>query len=229
MIAKKSKKADLERKRFAFLQIGLVITGALVFAAFEYTTVKMDSIAKIDKQDEVFQMMYEQPVEEIVYHQPTVTKRIQIQTVPEEVKPTDKPIPDPSDKVNPDIIGEQPITDPGDEGGSTKGIYVPEEKEWMYVEQMPEFPGGDAAMLAWVADNINLPQYAERLNGTVYVRFVVDKDGSVTKVAIAKSLHQDYDNASLAVVKKMPKWTPGEQAGKKVKVQYDLPIKFLNR
>ena len=93
---------------------------------------------------------------------------------------------------------------------------------------MPEFPGGINAMNRWISENIDLPHYAENLSGTIYVEFVVDKKGEITKVKLSNNLHQDYDNACLAVVSKMPKWTPGEQAGKNVNVRYHLPIKFVS-
>jgi protein TonB len=116
--------------------------------------------------------------------------------------------------------------DPDDDEGT---ITVPiDNKEYEVVSQMPEFPGGFAALHKWIGDNINLPHYVESMNGTVYVRFVVGKDGQISKVTLTKGRHHDYDKASLAVVQKMPKWTPGEQAGKKVNVRYDLPIKFVN-
>ena len=100
------------------------------------------------------------------------------------------------------------------------------EEVYTVVEVMPEFPGGFAAMHKWIGDNIDLPHYVESLNGTVYVRFVVGKDGQISKVTLTKGIHHDYDKASLAVVQKMPKWTPGEQAGKKVNVRYNIPIRF---
>ena len=231
MIAKKkNKKADLERKRFAFFQIGLIIAGAMCLAAFEYSTISFDDLANNEMKIENNPLYNTPPTEYETPQKKVVPKRIQIKVITE-VTPTDKK--EVKTTNTPDVSKNIKIDDGadwGDEGGEI-GVIVNTVKDSVYEipEFMPEFPGGLVAMKNWINTHVELPHYSEPLSGTVYIRFVVDKDGSVTNVSLTRGIHSDYDNASLAVVQKMPKWTPGQQAGKKVKVRYDLPIKFVNR
>jgi protein TonB len=130
------------------------------------------------------------------------------------------------------LIKELEIDGTGEEDGELDGEIVQngidDDKVHEIVSVMPQFPGGIAAMNKWIANNIDLPYYTQQLSGTIYVEFVVDKKGAITNVKLSNKMHQDYDNACLAVVSKMPKWTPGEQAGKNVNVRYHLPIKFVS-
>ena len=228
MIAKKkNKKADLEGKRFAFFQIGLVVAGSLCLAAFEYSTIQFSSLDSELKEELVIEHVYEEPIIE-QFKETKPQKKQTLAVVIDQVKEVNKVVKTaqvkPSEIVTiPDTGEDEPD---GDFGMITTTV---DDTEYEVVSQMPEFPGGFAAMHKWIGENIDLPHYAERLNGTVYVRFVVGKDGQISKVTLSKGIHQDYDKASLAVVQQMPKWTPGEQAGKKVNVRYDLPIKFVNR
>ncbi len=231
MIAKKkSKKADLERKRFAFFQIGLVIAGAVCLAAFEYTGIRFSDLAENEKvEDIVPNYAIDQVIEFKELKQPKTSTTTKTEVLLE-VKPVEKILdkskqPKLNDKIKESDIVE--FGDPEDGTGIVNTVPKDDSVHWV-VSQMPEFPGGNAAMINWIGKNIDVPHYAEPLNGTVYVRFVVNTDGKISDVQLAKSLHSDYDKASLAVVSKMPKWSPGEQAGKKVNVRYDLPIKFVS-
>lgn len=96
------------------------------------------------------------------------------------------------------------------------------------VEKMPEFEGGVQNLLQFLKANITYPEEAKK-NGTqgrVVVQFVVDKDGSITDANIVKSVSPELDAEALRVVKIMPKWTPGEQKGEKVRVKFTLPVQF---
>lgn len=234
MIAKKkSKKADLERKRFAFFQIGLVLSGAICLAAFEYTSIRFGELAENETNQEILNPFTETQIKEyVVKEQSQAPKKVQKQIILE-VTPSDKPDIKPNDNISKiNDIDIRDVTDWGDDWGNDTIIATTgggDGKVYDLPQIMPLFPGGVAAMTNWIANNIELPYYAEPLNGTVYVRFVVDEKGEINNVAITRGLHSDYDKASLAVVQKMPQWKPGEQAGKKVKVRYNLPIKFVNR
>lgn len=98
----------------------------------------------------------------------------------------------------------------------------------MSCSKMPEYPGGFEALLQFLKDNLYFPPSAKEANiqGTVYVQFIVEIDGSLTHVEIKKGVDPDLDAEAVRVVKLMPKWIPGEQAGKKVRVKFTLPIKF---
>ncbi len=96
------------------------------------------------------------------------------------------------------------------------------------VEKMPEFEGGMNGMMSFLQKNIKYPEEAIK-NGTqgrVVVQFVVNKDGSITDANVVKSVSPELDAEALRVVKSMPKWTPGEQRGEKVRVQFTLPVQF---
>ena len=96
------------------------------------------------------------------------------------------------------------------------------------VEQMPKFPGGDQAMFDYISKNVKYPEQAKEsgIQGRVFVSFVVEKDGSVSNVEVARGIGGGCDEEGIRVVKSMPKWTPGQQAGKAVRVYYTLPIFF---
>jgi serine/threonine-protein kinase len=99
---------------------------------------------------------------------------------------------------------------------------------FMIVESMPEFPGGEPNLYKYLAENIKYPQMANEsgIQGGVFVTFVVERDGSVTDVRVLRGIGGGCDEEAIRVVKNMPKWTPGKQLGKSVRVQYNLPLKF---
>ena len=96
------------------------------------------------------------------------------------------------------------------------------------VEQMPQFPGGDAALMKFLSSHINYPPMAAEKNvqGKVILQFVVGKDGRVGEVKIARSVDQDLDKEAIRVVKSLPKFIPGRQNGQAVPVWYTLPVSF---
>ena len=96
------------------------------------------------------------------------------------------------------------------------------------VEVMPQFPGGQIAMLQYLMKNIKYPEQAmkEGIQGRVTVRFIVEKDGSISDVKPILSVHPLLNKEAVRVVESMPKWTPGKQNGKPVRVRYNLPVMF---
>ena len=96
------------------------------------------------------------------------------------------------------------------------------------VEEMPEFPGGSDALMKYLATNVHYPEAAEKagVQGRVIVTFVVDSDGSISDASIIKSVDPSLDQEALRLVNSMPKWTPGKQDGKVVRVKYTIPISF---
>ena len=96
------------------------------------------------------------------------------------------------------------------------------------VEQMPQFPGGDAALIQYVQTHINYPPMAAENNifGKVVVQFVVKKDGSIGEVKVSRSVDKDLDKEAVRLVKSLPKFTPGRQNGQAVNVWYTLPVTF---
>ena len=99
---------------------------------------------------------------------------------------------------------------------------------YQIVEEMPQFPGGDQAMMDFMAKNVVYPQEAKDkgIAGRVFVSFVVEKDGSVNEVKVLRGIGGGCDDEAVRVVKSMPKWKPGKQKGKPVRVSYMMPINF---
>ena len=95
-------------------------------------------------------------------------------------------------------------------------------------EIMPEFPGGTAALMKYLGTNIKYPTIAQE-NGTqgrVIIQFVVERDGSITDVRVARGVDPYLDKEAVRVVKSMPKWIPGKQNGKAVRVKFTVPVMF---
>lgn len=103
-----------------------------------------------------------------------------------------------------------------------------EEEIFVAVEQMAEFPGGQAALMKWLSSNIRYPEAAQQndIQGRVIVKFVVEKDGSIGQATILKGVDKDLDREALRVVKKMPKWQPGKNNGVAVRSYFNLPVTF---
>ena len=99
---------------------------------------------------------------------------------------------------------------------------------FLVVEEMPEFPGGDLEMRKFIAMNVQYPEEAkeEKISGKVFVQFVVNEEGNVENVGIARSVDPFLDKAAMDAVKSMPQWKPGKQRGKNVKVGFVVPINF---
>lgn len=116
---------------------------------------------------------------------------------------------------------------------SFSGIQTEYEREesvvFFIVEDMPEFPGGDAAMHNYLKQNIQYPPEAREngIQGRVYVSFVIDTDGSIVDVRVVRSISPSLDAEAIRIVKSMPRWKPGRQRGKAVQVSYTVPINFM--
>ena len=92
------------------------------------------------------------------------------------------------------------------------------------IEQMPTFPGGTAALMKFLSENVKYPEQA--IQGRVVCKFTVGEDGSISDIAVAKSVHPLLDAEAVRVFSLMPKWIPGKQNGKPSKMKYTLPITF---
>jgi TonB family protein len=134
-------------------------------------------------------------------------------------------------------LGNPQKTKEQDNGGETskvgevkKTVPFGPDKDGVYqiVEEMPKFPGGENALMDYVAKNVVYPKEAQEkgISGRVFVGFIVEKDGSVSEVKVLRGIGGGCDEESIRVVKAMPKWKPGKQEGKPVRVSYQLPIFF---
>jgi periplasmic protein TonB len=105
---------------------------------------------------------------------------------------------------------------------------VDDNKPFIMVEQMPAFPDGETAMFKYLADNIKYPVIAREvgIEGKVFISFVVNTDGSIVDAKVLRGIKGGCDEEALRVVRMMPKWKPGKQQGRPVRVLYNLPVNF---
>lgn len=110
----------------------------------------------------------------------------------------------------------------------TGNVIEEDEKPFLSVEQMPEFPGGEAALIKYIQSKIVYPGIAREngIDGTVYLQFVVDKEGKVGNVKVLRGVGGGLEEEAIRVVKTLPKFTPGKQNGRSVPVYYTVPVKF---
>lgn len=218
-----TKNEKLEKKRSMFFQVGMVLTLALVLAAFEWTTVRTYTITDWRSGENI-------DVEELA---PVTTQELP--------KPKPKPVfqtsiiqvvDDKTDIETEDIIFEDP-----EDGLNNLDYFIDDEKDeedeepviFYSSETQPAFPGGTSALYTFLNDNIQYPRAARESNiqGTVYVKFVVWNDGSIRDATVLRGIGFGCDEEALRVVKMMPKWSPGLQRTMPVNVQMVLPVKFV--
>jgi len=122
------------------------------------------------------------------------------------------------------------ITEPATEEAVSElnVIEDPDDEIYVIVEELPSFPGGEEAMREFLRQNLRYPAIAQEIGiqGKVFVRFVVKKDGSISNASIVRGVHTSLDNEALRVIRSMPNWEPGEHKGQKVSVSYVIPVSF---
>lgn len=226
MEIKKSPKADLENKKGLFSEIGLAVVLGLTLFAFEYTS--------SDHQISISDMPEDVVVEEEMV---PITRQ-------EEVKPPPPPPPpkmadvlnivDDKTEINDELDLIDSEADEMTEIEYQEVVVEEEEPEesnevFLIVEQMPVFPGGDEALRKYLAQSVKYPVIAQEngIQGRVFVSFVVNQKGEVTNVRVARPFDPNLDKEAVRVVQSMPKWAPGMQRGKAVKVSYTVPINFV--
>ena len=223
MLPKKSKEANLERKRSVFLLLGVLTTLTAVLMAFEYTT--FSNSIKANGTLIIFNDIEEDPIP-IVVVEKTVPKppppKVKLPTA--DILIVDElPVEKPKVDVVDSFVIDLPPIDLPDEPIVEKPIAI--------ADQMPSFPGGEKALFKFLSDNIDYPAVAieEGISGRVYVTFVVNKEGMITDVKLLRGLPGGCSEEALRVIGKMPRWSPGWHQGKLVSVQYNLPINFMLR
>ncbi|MBT3303315.1 MAG: energy transducer TonB [Bacteroidetes bacterium] len=112
-----------------------------------------------------------------------------------------------------------------------KGNTIPAEQEesiFIYTEEIPQFPGGEQAQMRFMSENIRYPEFERDsgIQGLVVASFIIEKDGRITDIKILKGVTPDIDKEVIRVLKKMPRWSPGKQKGKAVRVRINLPVRF---
>ena len=223
MEPKKSVKADLEWKKPTFVQIGLVISLLIVYLAFELVGAREQTesgfvtVAAVIDEEQVIQT--EQP-KEAPPPPPQQMSQTIIEVIADDIKVADFTIDAEADE-NLEVEEIVYVED-------TKVEEVKEAEIFIVVEVEPEFPGGEDARMKFLRDNVVYPKIAREtgVEGTVLVSFVVEPDGRITNVEILRGRAPSLDEEALRVAKMMPKWKPGKQRGKTVRVKYNMPIRF---
>lgn len=227
MQSKKNPNVSLEQRKGSYFAVGLLFTLAAVFCMFEYRSYDEQIIESLKGvkvnliEEEVI------PVSQVTPPPPPPPPQAtsQIEIVADEVIIEDElEIDDMEVDVDSEIdyVIEDFNTDAPEEE-------VFEEEIFTIVEQMPEFPGGIEALFAYLGNTLKYPAMAKdaKIQGKVYVTFVVDRDGSIANVKVLRGIGGGCDEEAIKVVKGMPKWEPGRQRSKAVRVQYNLPINFI--
>jgi len=213
-LIKKYPSADIFRYRSVFLKIGYVIALAVIILAFNWTQYdpSLLDLGQSAKPDD-FEIETPPPTNPQEPPPPPPPPKLEVVEDEEEIEEE----PEIEDmEIDEDVAIEIEEEDP-DEG-----------RIFMVVEDMPEFPGGYAAMTKFIQKNLQYPPMAREnsISGKVYLKFVVEPSGEVSKIQLLRGIGGGCDEEAIRVVKKMPKWKPGRQRGKAVKVWFNLPIRF---
>ena len=225
MEIKKSPKADLENKKMMAVLIGLVMALGIMYIAFEWSqneiTVYEEALqGPVEIDEEMVEVTFREetpPPPPPPQPETVLSDIIDIQDNEAEVETTDFNSEDDADAR---VEIQAPIAPPEEE----------EEEQVIHirVEKMPEFPGGQDALNRFLVRNIKYPLLAQEngIQGRVVCQFVVNSDGSIVDIAVVRGVEESLDKEAIRVIKSMPKWTPGRQGGKSVRVKYTLPIRF---
>ena len=225
MEVKKSPKADLENKKTTNLLVGAIMVLSVLFIGFEWS----ERDKKVTTDSGIVDVVFE---EEII-------------PITEQEQPKQAPPPPEAPKVeevleimdNDSKVEESTIQASDDTQAAVEVKYTPVEVEeeeveeqqiFQVVEEMPEFPGGMGECMKFLAKNIKYPTIAQEngVQGRVIVQFVVNRDGSIVDPVVMRGVDPHLDKEALRVIGMMPKWKPGKQRGKEVRVKYTVPVMF---
>ena len=225
MEVKKSPKADLENKKTTNLLVGAIIILAVLFVGFEWS----ERDKKVTTDTGIETVIFE---EEII-------------PITEQEQPKQAPPPPEAPKVeevleimdNDSDVEESTIQASDDTQAAVEVKYTPVEVEeeeveeqqiFQVVEEMPEFPGGMGECMKFLGKNIKYPTISQEngVQGRVIVQFVVNRDGSIVDPVVVRGVDPYLDKEALRVIQMMPKWKPGKQRGKAVRVKYTVPVTF---
>jgi protein TonB len=225
MEIKKSERADLEKGKSTSLLIGFVMALAVMFVALEWTQREVEDNSELFMARDVSlneeMVPITLPEKKTVPPPPAAVTKAEIIEIVEDDADIEEDImastEDQSEWVDLteyDVVEVEPEPE--------------EEAPFMVVEDMPEFPGGTAALLEYLRKNIKYPAICRENNiqGRVIVSFVVNKDGAIVDPEVVKSVNPSLDKEAVRVISNMPPWKPGKQRGKAVRVKYTVPVNF---
>jgi periplasmic protein TonB len=221
MEAKKNPKIALYKKTGLFLSIGFVISLMVVIIAFEWKTYDQVDLLDLGKIADDFEEITEVPLTRQPPPPPPTKSQPVIIEVPDEEEieeeiDVDLDVEITEDTEIDEIVFEEPV-----EEEAVDEIFT-------IVEQNPTFKGGDAAFIGYIQKNLVYPEKARRmgLEGRVFVQFVVELDGSLSKVTVLRGIGGGCNEEAIKVMRNSPKWITGKQRGRPVRVQIVVPIIF---
>ncbi len=224
MEVKKTDKANLEKRRGIFLQLGYVVVLGIVLLAFEWGTrpAELNSLGQLDDLDleeEIIPITRQQNEPPPPPPPPQTTEVINI--VEDDVEIEDELILDDTEADQDDVIEIVEFEEEEEE--------VNEQEVFFVVEDMPTFQGQSSdAFRIYIQQNLKYPIIAQEngISGRVFVQFDVDGTGSITNVVVVRGVDPSLDKEAVRVVKSSPKWSPGKQRGRPVRVRFTFPIVF---
>ena len=229
MEVKKSPKADLKNRKLLFVEIGFVFSLLIVLFAFEWTTKeKKESVMQAESTEIIEEEII--PITQDTPPPPPETPQMPVMSDLIEI-------------VDDDILVENDIINLEDDANLGVEIidYVDEVEEevveeetipFMFVEEKPKFNGGDANEFSkWVGRNLVYPEIAKEngVSGRVMLQFTINPDGSLSNIVVLRGVDESLDKEAVRVVSQSPKWTPGRQRDRAVKVSYTFPVIFQLR
>ncbi|HPT15548.1 MAG TPA: TonB family protein [Bacteroidales bacterium] len=226
METKKSNRADLEKKKILFLQSGLIVSLGLALAAFEWRSpdsgiidLSGGTVIQFDEDLPSVVTTHPIPPAPVVPRPTTIFHLVDNTAEVEDITPPDfGDSPEDANQaytpvLKPELTDEKPPV---------------EDEIFINSEKMPEFPGGEKEMLRFIGEHIAYPREAREIgvSGIVYLTFVIEKDGSVSNVKVLRGIGSGCDEEAVRVISLMPKWSPGMQRTKPVRVSFNMPIAF---
>ena len=224
MQVKKSQKASLEDKKIIYVLMGFVFVWSVCYVAFEWTE---KEVTKYEVADTDFLFEEEVEIQQTTQETtpppppPPAVQEVEVLNVVEDDVETESIEINTEDEKDVEVVIAPPFEAPVEE--------EEEEVIFMVVETMPEFPGGQQALFKYLSENVKYPVIAQEngIQGRVICQFVVNKDGAIVDVEVVRSGGDpSLDKEAVRVIKSMPKWNPGKQRGKAVRVKYTVPVNF---
>ena len=223
MQLKKNPQASLEDKKLTYVLIGLAFVLSICYVALEWTE---KEVTKYEVVDTEFLFEDEIDIQQTTQETPPpppppAVQEVEVLNVVEDDVEVEEVQINTEDDKDVEVVIAPPVEAPVEE--------EEEEVIFMVVESMPEFPGGQQALFKYLAENVKYPVIAQEngIQGRVICQFVVNKDGSIVDVvAVRSSGEASLDKEAIRVIKSMPKWKPGKQRGKAVRVKYTVPVNF---